>query len=79
MFRRSQQVDVMREALLFYACADSYRRRSTHAKGSPKRFGKSPIVIDRGARASRALRQADDLQRPIRTYLLRLRGNAKSE
>ena len=80
MFSRKRQVQLMRNALLFYACADSYRRRSTHPKGSPKRFGKSPIVLDHGARAARALCQVDDLQRPVRTYLQRVkRGKAITE
>jgi hypothetical protein len=73
MFARKRQIEILRDALLFYACRDSYRRRGTHPRGAPKRFAKAPIVLDHGARANRALRQVEDLQRPVRSYLRNLR------
>lgn len=65
MFIRRSEYAAMRDALLFYACRDSYRRRGRHPKGSPKRFDKAPIVRDHGDRASHALRQVDDAPRPL--------------
>ena len=76
MFARKRQLEIARDALLFYACLETYKRRGTHPKGSRKRFAKAPIVKDHGARAARALREIDDLQRPFRTYL---RGRTKAK
>ena len=56
------------EAMLFYACADSYKRRGVHPKGSPVRYEASPIVRDHGGRARAVLQE---LQR--RRFFTRIR------
>ncbi len=56
------------EAMQFYGCADSYKRRGVHPKGSPVRYEASPIVRDHGGRARAAL---EELQR--RAILPRMR------
>ena len=50
----------VKEALLFYGCAETYKRRGIHPKGSPVRYEAAPIVQDHGGRARAAL---DELER----------------
>lgn len=56
MFGRKRQIEIMRQALLYYANRDTYRRRGVHPKGSPVRYEPAHIVNDNGSRARVALR-----------------------
>ncbi|MEV8518622.1 hypothetical protein ABZR86_02380 [Dyella marensis] len=58
------------DALQFYACAESYKRRGVHPKGSPVRYEASPIVRDHGGRARAALEELH--RRRIFTRIRRL-------
>lgn len=51
----------MREALLWYAAAETWRRKGIHPKGSPrKKWRKSPAAFDRGHLANRVLTDIDE-------------------
>lgn len=46
----------MREALLWYAARETWRRRGVNPKGAPRRqWKKSPAAFDRGSLANRVL------------------------
>jgi hypothetical protein len=62
MFGRSREVQVLREALLWYATREVYSRRGKHAKGAPVRYDHAPIIDDKGIRARKALNKADALR-----------------
>lgn len=51
----------MRQALLWYAAKETWRRKGIHQKGAPrKKWEKSPAAYDRGHLAIRVLTQLDD-------------------
>lgn len=55
----------MREALLWYAAADTWRRKGIHPKGAPrKKWQKSPAAYDRGHLAIRVLTDIDESRTP---------------
>ena len=56
------EVKVLRDALDWYAVNDNWRRRSTHAKGTPVRWEMSPAQRDHGGRARAATLQADAIR-----------------
>jgi len=62
------------DALLFYACDETYKRHGIHPKGSRVRYAAAPIVNDHGARARAALA---DLER--RSVLDRIRRLFRTE
>lgn len=62
MFGRKRQIEVMRQALLYYANRDTYRRKGKHPKGSPVRYKHAPIVDDHGTRALKALREVERIK-----------------
>lgn len=50
----------MREALLWYAAQETWRRKGIHPKGAPrKKWRKSPAAFDRGHLAIRVLTEID--------------------
>ena len=69
----------MREALLWYAAQETWRRKGIHQKGAPrKRWKKSPAAFDRGHLAVRVLTEIDEprvaklkaaVPAPVRKYL----------
>lgn len=61
MFGRKRQIEVMRQALLYYANRDTYRRKGKHPKGSPVKYKHAPIVDDHGSTARLALRRVDSM------------------
>ena len=69
----------VKEALLFYGCAETYKRRGIHAKGSPRRrYSLAPIVHDHGGRARAALEELERLS--LRHRIRRLfRGKGASK
>ena len=66
----------VKEALLFYGCAETYKRRGIHPKGSPVRYALAPIVHDHGGRARAALEalQRGSLRHRIRRLFRRKRS-----
>jgi|GEM_PF-5384806 len=61
MFGRKRQIEVMRQALLYYANRDTYRRKGKHPPGSPVRYKHAPIVDDHGSTARLALRRVEGM------------------
>lgn len=56
----------MREALLWYAAQETWRRKGIHQKGAPrKKWRKSPAAFDRGHLAIRVLTELDDQREPV--------------
>lgn len=51
----------MRQALLWYAAEETWRRKGIHQKGAPrKKWRKSPAAFDRGHLAIRVLTLLDE-------------------
>lgn len=60
--RRLQRENaVMRIAILWYAAAETWRRKAIHQKGAPrKKWQKSPAAFDRGRLAIQVLTLLDE-------------------
>ena len=62
MFGRKREIQILRDALLWYANREVYKRRGKHPEGSPVRYKPAPIVEDKGTHARVALNAADALR-----------------
>jgi len=69
--RLLRENEAMRNALLWYAAEETWRRRGIHQKGAPrKKWRKSPAAFDRGHLAIRVLTVMDDPKNAAFTVVL---------